>query len=184
MAEMTENKELLHNEAFIDGQNLYYGTTHSDPSWKIDIIKFRKYLWRKFKVERAYYFLGYFDDEQQVMYTSLQDAGFTPVFRKHQNAAASHKKGNVDTDLVFYIMYKLYKQTDIDKVVLVSGDGDFYRVVHFLEEEDKLGKVIFPSRRNVSSLYNRINCRYRMFLDADGVKKKIAYVDKGQGYGY
>lgn len=64
MIRKKRNLEELHNEAFIDGQNLHFGTTHSDPSWKVDIVRFREYLRAKFKVERAYYFLGCFDDEQ------------------------------------------------------------------------------------------------------------------------
>lgn len=94
-----EQVQILHNEAFIDGQNLHLGTTHSVPSWKIDVVKFRKYLHRKFGVERAYYFLGCFDDELQPMYAGLQDAGYILVFRKHQREIVSHKKGNVDTDV-------------------------------------------------------------------------------------
>ena len=168
----------FHNEAFIDGQNLYYGTTHSDSSWKVDMVKFREYLLKKFNVERAYYFLGCFDHHLQSMYSGLQEAGFTLMFRKHQREIISHKKGNVDTDLVFYIMYKLYKHERIDKVILVSGDGDYYRMVKFLCDEGKLGKLIFPTRKNASTLYKQIDAKYTMYLDADGVKRKIAYVEK------
>lgn len=171
-------KNVTHNEAFIDGQNLHFGTTHAQPSWKIDVIKFRKYLQSKFNVEQAYYFLGCFDDNLQKMYTSLQEAGYTLVFRKHQREVVSHKKGNVDTDLVFYIMYKLYKRESIDKIVLVSGDGDYYRMVKFLHDEGKLGKIIFPVRKNASTLYKQIEPKYTMHLDEDGVRRKIAYKSK------
>lgn len=173
-----ENKEQTsYNEAFIDGQNLHYSTTHSDPAWKTDNFKFREYLRKKFNVEQAYYFLGCFDDELQPMYDSLQKAGYILVFRKHQNAALSHKKGNVDTDVVFYIMHKLYKRENIDKIYLVSGDGDYYRMVKFLRDEGKLGKVLFPVRKYASSLYHRIEQKYRMYLDDPDVKRKIAYTD-------
>lgn len=173
-----------HNEAFIDGQNLHFGTTHSDPSWKVDVVKFRTYLRRKFGVKRAYYFLGCFDDNLQTMYTGLQDAGYTLVLRKHQREVVSHKKGNVDTDLVFYIMYKLYKHEDIDKVILVSGDGDYYRMVKFLRDEGKLGKIIFPARKNASTLYKQIEPKYTMYLDENGVKSKIAYSKQQKKEGF
>lgn len=174
---MTERdkKQTLHNEAFIDGQNLHFGTTHSDLSWKVDVVKFREYLRRKFGVERAYYFLGCFDDDFQTMYTGLQDAGYTLVFRKHQSEATSHKKGNIDTDLVFYIMYKLYMRENIDKIILVSGDGDYYRMVEFLRNEGKLGKILFPARENASGLYKRIEQKYRVYLDDTDIRKKIEY---------
>ena len=168
----------MNSQAFIDGQNLHFGTTHSDPSWKVDIVKFREYLRKKFSVEKAYYFLGCFDDNLQAMYSSLQEAGYILVFRKHQREIVSHKKGNVDTDLVFYVMYKLYKQEKIDKIIIVSGDGDYYRMVKFLYDEGKLGKLIFPTRKNASTLYKQIDPKYTMYLDAEGVKRKVAYIEK------
>jgi hypothetical protein len=45
------------NLAFIDGQNLHLGTKES--GWKVDFVKFRIYLKDKYKVEEAYYFMGY-----------------------------------------------------------------------------------------------------------------------------
>lgn len=170
-----KNENQLHNEAFIDGQNLHFGTTHSDPSWKVDVVKFREYLRRKFGVERAYYFLGCFDDDLQDMYTGLQDAGYTLVFRKHRREVASHKKGNVDTDIVYYIMFKLYRRENIDKIILVSGDGDYYRMVKFLRDEGKLGRILFPARKNASGLYQLIEQRYRIYLDDKDIRKKIEY---------
>ncbi len=174
---MAEEYRTLHNEAFVDGQNLYYSTTHSDPAWKVDNFRFREYLRQKFGIEQAYYFLGCFDDELQQMYDNLQKAGFILVFRKHQTTVLSHKKGNVDTDVVFYIMHKLYKQERIDKIFLVSGDGDYYRMVRFLCDEGKLGKLLLPIRSRSSSLYRRIEQKYRMYLDDPDVKRKIAYND-------
>jgi len=141
-------------------------------------VKFREYLRRKFGVERAYYFLGCFDDNLQPMYTNLQEAGFVLVFRKHQREVVSHKKGNVDTDLVFCVMYKLYKHENIDKILLVSGDGDYYRMVKFLYDENKLGRVIFPTRKNAPTLHKQIEAKYTMYLDEDGVRRKIAYTGK------
>ena len=37
----------------------------------------------------------------------------------------STKKGNVDTDIVFEIMKNLIDNKRFDKVVIVSGDGDY-----------------------------------------------------------
>lgn len=141
---------------------------------KLIILGFASICAKKFDIEQAYYFLGCFDDELQPMYENLQEAGFILVFRKHQSAALSHKKGNVDTDIVFYIMHKLYKRENI-KIYLISGDGDYYRMVRFLRDEGKLGKVLLPAHNHASSLYRQIEARYRMYLDESDVKKKIAY---------
>ncbi|MCL1876686.1 hypothetical protein FWF74_01480 [Candidatus Saccharibacteria bacterium] len=81
------------NQAFIDGQNLHLGTTTSRPSWKVDLVKFRNYLARKYKVEQAYYFLGMVDDTQTEMYKHIQEAGFITIFRTHNPKMTSTKKG-------------------------------------------------------------------------------------------
>ena len=50
--------EGLRNIAYIDGQNLYMGTTKNEPRWTVDLVRFRQYLNRKYGVDDAYYYLG------------------------------------------------------------------------------------------------------------------------------
>ncbi|GHU09928.1 hypothetical protein FACS189431_8620 [Alphaproteobacteria bacterium] len=163
------------NQAFIDGQNLHLGTTTSRPSWKVDLKRFRVYLEKKYDVDKAYYFLGAIDDNQSKMYESIQEAGFILMFREHNPKMLSVKKGNVDTDIVFNIMKKLYKKEKFDKVFLISGDGDYYKLVQFLVEENKLGKILFPARKKASSLYRRLAPQFFDYLDNPAIKSKIIY---------
>ena len=65
-----------------------------------------------------------------------------------------------DTDIIFSIMERMYKQEKFDKVVLVSGDGDYKKLIDFLIEQNKLEKVLFPKQRYASSLYNSIGDWY------------------------
>lgn len=44
----------LKNIAYIDGQNLHMGTKSGEPSWEIDLARFRQYLARKYNVEKAF----------------------------------------------------------------------------------------------------------------------------------
>jgi hypothetical protein len=44
----------MKNYTFIDGQNLYQSL-----SWQLDYKKFMIYLKDKYKVEKAYYFIGF-----------------------------------------------------------------------------------------------------------------------------
>ena len=46
-------------------------------------------------------------------------------------AMMGKKKGNVDSDIIFSIMKKIYKKELFDKIVLVSGDGDYKMLVDF-----------------------------------------------------
>ena len=96
MSETPEN-----NYAFIDGQNLHMGVSKRETNpWKIDLARFRVYLERKYKVSKAFYFLGYLDETQQTLYENIQSAGFILVFREHSSLMLGKKKGNVDSDLI------------------------------------------------------------------------------------
>lgn len=165
----------MDNQAFIDGQNLHLGTTTSRPAWKIDLIRFRNYLTRKYSVDKAYYFMGTVDDSQTEMYNHIQEAGYILAFRTHNPKMASIKKGNVDTDVVFTIMRKLYKKELEGKVILVSGDGDYFKMVDFLISEEKFEKILFPAHGKASSLYRNLAPNYFDYLDNPDLKKKIAY---------
>ncbi len=163
------------NVAYIDGQNLRMGTTTSNPSWKVDLFRFRKYLQEKYKVDEAYYYLGVVSDSHTLLYNDIQKAGFILVFREHNPAMASIKKGNVDTDIVFDIMKYLYDNHTKSKVFVVSADGDYYKLVQFLLDKKRLGKVLFPARKKRSSLYRKLEPKYFDYLDSSGVKSKIEY---------
>lgn len=161
------------NYAFVDGQNLHMGTTKIEGSWKINFKKFRIFLKDKYQVEIAYYFLGCVIEENQELYTKIQEAGFVLVFREHNASMVGKKKGNVDADIVFSIMKKLYQKENFDKIVLVSGDGDYKRMVDFLIEEKKFKKILFPNKKFASSLYKKLGSEFFDCLDNKGTKKKI-----------
>jgi len=152
------------NLFFIDGQNLYMGTGSDNPAWEIDLAKFREYLSKKYHVQKAYYFLGYVNEVYQDLYEEIQNAGFILIFRQHNSAMLGKKKGNVDSDIIFSIMKKMYKKELFDKIVLVSGDGDYKALVDFLIEEKRLEKVLFPNKKFASSLYKKITRVYYDYL--------------------
>ncbi len=167
-------KKKENNFAFIDGQNLYIGTTKSPKkSWKVNLKKFRIYLRDKYKVSKAYYFLGYVNEENSELYEKIQEAGFVLMFREHSSAMIGKKKGNVDSDIVFHVMKKIYKKELFDKIILVSGDGDYKMLVDFLIEEKKFKKILFPNKTFASSLYKKIGSEYFDCLENKDVKKKI-----------
>lgn len=166
--------DIENNLAFIDGQNLHMGTTLSDNPWKVDLYKFRVYLEKKYDVSEAYYFLGYVQDINQELYAEIQKAGFILVFRQHNTAMIGKKKGNVDSDIIFNIMKRLYKKPDFDKIVLVSGDGDYKILVDFLVEENRFKKALFPNKKFASSLYKTMGSEYFDYLEIPDTKKKIS----------
>lgn len=165
----------MENIAYVDGQNLYMGTTKREPVWHVDLARFRVYLEKKYHVQKAYYYLGYVQESQQAerLYEEIQTAGFILVFRQHTSAMLGEKKGNVDSDIIFSVMKRLYKHEKFDKIVLVSGDGDYKMLVDFLIEEGKLEKVLFPKQRYASSLYKSITRQYFDDLSKEDIRTKV-----------
>ena len=165
----------MKNLAFVDGQNVHIGTKQE--GWSIDLARFRIYLKDKYKIVEAYYFLGYLQEEKEDLYQEIQKAGFIVVFKKHNEYAISKKKGNVDTDIVFEVMKQLVENTSLDKVVLISGDGDYIKMVDYLIAKNKFEKILFPNTKFASSLYKRLGAEYYDYLK--NIKKYIAKNEKG-----
>jgi hypothetical protein len=112
------------------------------------------------------------------LYDKLQKAGFILSFREHSLALRGNKKGNVDCDIVFSAMRKIAEQEYFDKIFIVSGDGDYKRLVDYLVKKDKFGKMLFPNKKFASSLYHSLGGEFFDYLEAKDVKAKIAYVHK------
>lgn len=161
------------NQAFVDGQNLYMNTKAHN--WLVDLKRFRVYLREQYCVDKAYYFLGAVNENNQDLYELIQEAGFILIFREHSQSMIGKKKGNVDTDIVFTVMSKIAENEVFDNVVLVSGDGDYFKMVKYLVEKDRFCKLLSPNRRSTSSLYRVFTPKYVDYLDNPGIKKKIAY---------
>ena len=82
------------------------------------------------------------------------------------------KKGNVDSDIIFNIMKKMYLKEKFDKIILVTGDGDYKMLIDFLIEEKKFKKILFPNYRYASSLYKRMSHTY--WTNLSDIKNKIS----------
>lgn len=162
---------MKNNYAFIDGQNLHLGTM--EDNWKVDLKKFKVYLKDKYKVTNAYYFLGYLSEEQNELYLSLQEAGFIVVFKEHNSNQLGKKKGNVDTDIVFEIMKKIIEKEEFNKIILVSGDGDYKKLVDYLIKRDVFWKILFPNKKFSSSLYKTLGSEYYDFMQ--NIKSYVEY---------
>lgn len=164
--------------AFIDGQNLNLGTRNDIKKngkliykgWRLDFKKFRKYLSDKFRVDKAFYFLGYIKENEK-LYTALRSYGYEIIFKSTVKDGSGKPKGNVDAELVLYSSAIEYDNYDV--AVIVSGDGDFSCLHEYLLKNNKLMKIIIPNTKSESSLLNKFQ-KYKVFLirDRDKVEKK------------
>ena len=156
--------------AFIDAQNLNLGVRSQ--GWRLDWRKFRQYLRNKYKVSEAYLFIGY-KEGNETLYTGMQKMGYIVVLKSTMELPDKTVKGNVDAELVLHsmIQYKNYS-----KAIIVSGDGDFYCLVEYLEKQGKLLTVLAPNK-HYSGLLRRYNKHIvridllRSSLEFMGIKK-------------
>ncbi|KKT80871.1 MAG: hypothetical protein UW76_C0003G0010 [Parcubacteria group bacterium GW2011_GWF2_44_8b] len=172
---MSKEQQLI-NAAFIDGQNLHLGTR--EYGWSVDHSKLRVYLRDKYKITEAYYFLGFIKETEQDLYDALQKSGYILSFREHSSILMGRKKGNVDSDIIFAIMKKLVEKEPVGKIFIISGDGDYIKLVDFLVKKEFFGKILFPNKKFASSLYNKLGREYFDYLEEKDVRAKIEYTRK------
>lgn len=170
------------NYAFIDSQNLNLGTQRM--GWKMDWRKFREYLRKQYGVSRAYMFIGYMSENEQ-LYEYMHNLGYLVVLKPTVDVIAAPDakakddkdkdkpavKGNVDADLVLYAMKEL---PNYDKAVIVSGDGDFLGLIEYLEEQGKLDHILTPNWQ-YSSLFKPFEPK---IFRLDQERKQLTYHDR------
>src|SRR3989338_7321295 len=140
---------LENNYAFIDGQNLNLGIKNL--GWKLDYMRFRKYLADKYSVITAYYFISYVTGNQP-LYSELQKAGYVLVFKPTIPDSNGNVKGNIDADLVLQAMIDF---PNYDKAIIVTSDGNFYSLVKYLYQNNKLRFVMSPYIKTCSTLLKK-----------------------------
>jgi uncharacterized LabA/DUF88 family protein len=163
--------------AFIDSQNLNLGTSKDIyrnkkliyKGWKLDFRKFRRYLSDKFRVSKAFLFIGYIKQNKK-LYRRLKTFGYKLVFKPTVADNQGKPKGNVDAELVLYSAAVEY--SNYDKAIIVSGDGDFYCLLEFLEKRNKLGRIIIPNIKSESSLLKPFQ-QYKTFIIFDKGKLEL-----------
>jgi uncharacterized LabA/DUF88 family protein len=157
------------NYAFIDSQNLYLGI--QSEGWVLDYAKFRLYLKNKYRIEKAFIFIGMIDTNKD-LYNGLKKCGYELIFKptvRYFDNGKETSKGNVDAELVLHAAAIEYK--NYNKAMIVSGDGDFVCLVEFLSKNGKLIGVMTPNIR-FSSLLRRFN---KYIIRIDLLRESLEY---------
>jgi len=140
--------------------------------WSLDYLKFRKYLWDKYHVQKAYVCIG-FMPENQAMYTRFQQQNYILVFKPVLTLKDGTTKGNCDADLVLRAMIEY---PNYDKAVIVSGDGDYYSLVDYLKAKDKLEQLLIPNEFRYSALLKKVNDEHLKYVSfVSSLRKKLEY---------
>lgn len=152
--------------AFIDSQNVNLGV--KSLGWNLDFYRFYTYLEEKYTVEKAYLFIGHIPGNEK-LYTYLQKCGYILIFKPTLKSNKNKKlnvKGNVDAELILHAMIEW---NNFDKAIIVSGDGDFYCLIEYLETNRKLEKIIVPNDK-YSSLLRKFA---RKIVMVSGLQEKV-----------
>lgn len=159
--------KLLPTYAFIDGQNLYKSIEEQD--WILDHKKFYKYLQDKLKIQKAFYFIGYMKGNVW-LYRKLEEAGYTLIYKKILRYGFNKTKGNVDAELILNTMIH-YR--NFGEAVIVTGDGDYYCLIEYLNKTNKLKSIVIPNKQKYSSLLKEFGNK-RLFISDE--RRKVEYV--------
>ncbi|KKT72266.1 MAG: hypothetical protein UW68_C0042G0004 [Candidatus Collierbacteria bacterium GW2011_GWB1_44_6] len=181
---MENKRETIY--AFIDSQNLNLGVRNDlrtkdgkhfrYKGWNLDFGKFYQYLRETMHVEKAFIFIG-FVPENQELYDSLIRDGYELIYKPileiaHKEGSDIKVKGNIDAELVLHTMINIPKY---DKAVIVSGDGDFLCLIEYLEQQKKLSKIVIPNIWTYSSLLEKYE---GYFVHMNDLKKKLRYAPR------
>ena len=73
----------------------------------------------------------------------------------------------MDAELV---LHSMIQYENYDKVVIVTGDGDFHCLIEYFIENNKLRRLVVPNKKRYSFLLRKFNQQIS-FLN--GTKKKL-----------
>jgi len=174
--------------AFIDSQNLNLSVQKL--GWKIDWRKFYAFLQAQYGVTKAFLFIGYIP-EFEPLYEQMHELGYAVVLKptfdmtkprvevpepskdktaKKDDEEKKPVKGNIDAELVLWAMKEM---SNYDQAIIVSGDGDFYCLIEYLEAKGRLKHLLAPTG-HYSNLYNR----YESYIvRIDQHRRELAYRD-------
>jgi uncharacterized LabA/DUF88 family protein len=135
------------NIAYIDAANL--DKAMKSLGWKLDYNKFRVWLKEKYKIERAYIFIGMIK-KNTGLYNYFQESGFSIVFKDvlFQNGIT---KGNCDSDLLMKAASDFY-EGELNKAILVASDGDYAPLVKMLKTRNAIDTILSPAVANKCSI--------------------------------
>lgn len=168
--------------------------------WKMDWSKLYQYLQKEHGVTRAYLFIGYMSEHEE-MYNTLHELGYLVVLKPtvvmndssqttehidhtnqskkdsknhnhndHSETAKRAVKGNVDAELVLYAMKEM---PNYSKAIIVSGDGDFYCLAEYLAGKERLKHIMTPNR-----FYSSLLKPYEKYIiRIDEMRRELAYKD-------
>lgn len=161
---------------FIDGANLYAASRALE--FDIDYKKFLDWLGSRGQLVRVYYYTALLDAAEHNPIMKLVDwldyNGFmvvTKEAKQYTDAAGRPKvKGNMDIEIAVDM---LELAPYLDEVLLVSGDGDFRRLVEAVQRRGVKVTVASTIRSSPQLCADELRRQADAFLDIADLRKQV-----------
>jgi len=166
---MTAMNKKTNCKVYIDGANIFY--TQKSMGWSIDWKKAKKYLQKNWQVLEIRYYTGVKkNDSKMAGYLRyLDNINITPItkpLKKIKTDKGIIYKSNFDVEMTTDI---LLDRTNIDTIILFSGDSDFNYLAKKLKDLGK--RVVVISTRKMISWELKLTSDKYIFLES--IKKEI-----------
>ena len=154
---------------FIDGANLYQ--TARSLGFDIDYKRLLQSLKEQGRLIRVYYYTALLDEQEYSPIRPLVDwldyNGYTMVtkpLKEFTQASTGRRKfkGNMDVEIAVDMMEMAPR---IDHAVLVSGDGDFRRLVESLQRQGVRVSVVSTIRSQPPMIADELRRQADTFID-------------------
>ena len=161
---------------FIDGANLY--ATSRSLGFDVDYRKLLKAFQKRGYLLRAYYYSALIEDQEFSTLRPLIDwldyNGYKVVTKaaKEYYDSTGHRKvkGNMDIELAIDAM----EQADaVDHIVLISGDGDFTKLVAALQRRGRRVSVMSTLATQPPMIADDLRRQADQFIDIASMKDEI-----------
>lgn len=162
---------------FIDGANLYQSARSL--GYDVDYKRLLQAFNKTCRLLRAYYYTALLDEQEYSPIRPLVDwldyNGYTMVtkpLKEFTHATGRRKfKGNMDVEIAVDVMEIC--QT-VDHIVLMSGDGDFRRLVEAVQRRGVKVSVVSTIRTQPPMIADELRRQADMFIDLAELQRDIA----------
>jgi uncharacterized LabA/DUF88 family protein len=162
---------------FIDGANLYQAARAL--AFDIDYKRLLRTFNLSCRFIRAYYYTALLDEQEYSPIRPLVDwldyNGYTmvtkPLKEYTQSTGRRKFKGNMDVDIAVDIMEQSHF---LDHIVLISGDGDFRRLVDAVQRRGKRVTVISTIKIQPPLIADELRRQADFFVDLADLMPLIA----------
>jgi uncharacterized LabA/DUF88 family protein len=165
---------------FIDGSNVHASVKAL--GFEIDYKRMLNFFEKQAIVIRAFYYTALVDEKEPTPMRRLVDwldyNGYSMVTKPAKeftdDSGRKRLKGNMDVELVIDVI----EMVDyLDHIVLFSGDGDFRRLIEFVQRKGKRATVISTAKSHPPMIADELRRQTDFFIDLYDLRNLISQKD-------